>query len=663
MLCFGNRQSGDVIQPTYGEFSMNNHDLSTFLHRLFIYAFCILATVVAEPPPSSAETNRSIQEMSGSLEGGGQIIYTLSDLKKGDTLFAYMTSTGGNLDPLLGIAKNLQKADIHPADILKAVSASPQDLVTAITQSADNRFLAWDDDSGSGFDASLQFRVPADGTYFIFAESALTNQNLDALEPGFTLGSFRLLLGLDTPEVAENIGESTGQPFATIDEKYIKRHDQVQQLDVMLSEDKRLTFRRLKKLQPGDLISARLESMNGSPVPQLYLTDFGSKPLMFGKADKVGDSVLLSYRSLTGGDGLMLYVDASNIVSLPNKTGFRLIVGINAPEVLEGKAVARGIPVFQQSRSVQIRLWVDQIANVDQQKENFSVVGSLELIWQDPAFAFSPDKCKCSVKKMRLNDLESFGAENEILLPNFFFSNQQGNRWKQGENVIIEPSGRTTYNERFTVTLQEPSFDFRAYPFDHQIFNISVDLVLATEAFLFENVDQPYNALGDQLGEEEWSVINYDQKIESVTMSKNFENSRFTMSMQVERHLNYYIVRILIPLCLIISISWFIFFLKDYGRQLEVASGNLLVFVAFNFAISNDLPRLGYLTLLDRVILTSFSSTAIVVLISVYQKRLEAKGKKELASKIDNVVLVSYPLVYVVLIAFEYLRVTSSLGS
>ncbi len=180
---------------------------------------------------------------------------------------------------------------------------------------------------------------------------------------------------------------------------------------------------------------------------------------------------------------------------------------------------------------------------------------------------------------------------------------------------------------------------------------------------MFENMDQPHNALGDQLGEEEWSVINYDQKIESVTMSENFENSRFTMSMQVERHLNYYIVRILIPLFLIITISWVIFFLKDYGRQLEVASGNLLVFVAFNFTISDDLPRLGYLTLLDRVILTSFSCAAIVVLISVYQKRLEAKGKKEFASKIDNVVLVSYPLVYVVLIAFEYLRVTSSLGS
>jgi hypothetical protein len=108
------------------------------------------------------------------------------------------------------------------------------------------------------------------------------------------------------------------------------------------------------------------------------------------------------------------------------------------------------------------------------------------------------------------------------------------------------------------------------------------------------------------------------------------------------------------PLFLIISISWVIFFLKDYGRQLEVASGNLLVFVAFNFAISNDLPRLGYLTLLDRIIITSFACAALVVLISVYQKRLEANGRMELADRIDNIVLTCYPLIYIAMISLEY---------
>jgi hypothetical protein len=102
-----------------------------------------------------------------------------------------------------------------------------------------------------------------------------------------------------------------------------------------------------------------------------------------------------------------------------------------------------------------------------------------------------------------------------------------------------------------------------------------------------------------------------------------------------------------------------IFFLKDYSKQLDVASGNLLVFIAFNFTISDDVPRLGYLTLLDRMIITSFCCAALVVIISVFQKRLVTKGQKQLAGRIDNLVLTFYPMIYVVLIAVEYYTVTS----
>jgi len=69
-------------------------------------------------------------------------------------------------------------------------------------------------------------------------------------------------------------------------------------------------------------------------------------------------------------------------------------------------------------------------------------------------------------------------------------------------------------------------------------------------------------------------------------------------------------------------------------------------------------PRLGYLTLLDRLILTSFTCAALVIFISVYQKRLEAKGKKELAARIDNWVLVFYPLMFGLLACLEYFLAT-----
>jgi hypothetical protein len=63
----------------------------------------------------------------------------------------------------------------------------------------------------------------------------------------------------------------------------------------------------------------------------------------------------------------------------------------------------------------------------------------------------------------------------------------------------------------------------------------------------------------------------------------------------------------------------------------DVASGNLLLFIAFNFTISNDLPRLGYLTLMDSILASTFVVTSLVVVFNGYLKWLEVRDKKSIA--------------------------------
>lgn len=631
------------------------------LRLLFFWGILLSLLFWTNARVVSGEEKPQIQELRGYIEEGRGAVYTLSNLKKGDTLYAYMTSTSGNLDPMLGILKKAEDPEVIPKEVMQILANPAENLVETFSKVADAHFILWDDDNGDGYDAVLQFTIPETGTYFLLAGSMLMNQSFVDFKSRFSFGSYRLLLGINAPAVGRGSGEASGDLFATFDRKINKRSVHVQHLNLELTADKLLTFYHLRNLYPGDSVYARLESEDGQPLPRFFLCDFGGKPLVFGKTDESSKAVTFTYHSPKGITELSVFIDGSSMSNVPDVAKYQMVVGVNAPGVLNEGADAVGLPVIMETKNVSIGMSIDQVVNVNQQAENFTVVGSLQMVWQDPALAFSPDKCNCPVKKLELKELETLTNKNNILLPLFTFANQQGNRWTQNQVALIEPWGRATYREKFTVTLQAPDFDFRAYPFDRQKFNIHIDLAVPTEVFLFEGVENPVNPLGDQLGEEEWSVLSFYQGVSDVVLGNNLKLSRFTTTLEMNRHLNFYLVRIFVPLLLILSVSWVIFFLKDYGKQLEVASGNLLIFIAFNFTISDDLPRLGYLTLLDRMIITSFCCAALVVIISVYQKRLVAKGRQNEAERIDNFVLIFYPIVYLVLVFMEYFIVTSKL--
>jgi len=72
-----------------------------------------------------------------------------------------MKNAGGNLDPMLGILDKPEELHILQSEAMKLFKESGLNLIDAANRFADDHFLAWDDDSGDGYNALLKFQVPA----------------------------------------------------------------------------------------------------------------------------------------------------------------------------------------------------------------------------------------------------------------------------------------------------------------------------------------------------------------------------------------------------------------------------------------------------------------------------------------------------------------------
>ena len=79
------------------------------------------------------------------------------------------------------------------------------------------------------------------------------------------------------------------------------------------------------------------------------------------------------------------------------------------------------------------------------------------------------------------------------------------------------------------------------------------------------------------------------------------------MKLLVGRNPTYYVLKVVIPLCLIVMMSWLPRWINpdQIGTNIGVSTTSFLTLVAYLFAITVLLPRVSYFTRLDRFIFLS----------------------------------------------------------
>jgi len=601
------------------------------------------AQALDAPEAEPLQENPRVQALAGRISNAGLQLYRISGLGKGTMLYVRAEAVSGHLDPLVALLKpdtGLEALSRESLEEQIRTLSQDHDPLEVTRQIMDRYALAWNDDYRGYYPAGFSVEIPEDGDYWLAVGSSLARS---------TTGGYRLLVGINAPQVLSGQVESSGPPFVFSGKDTGALDRGIVQINGELRVDQPRRYYHLADLAAGQELYAYAETTGGDLKPVLTLYDYSDKPLAYANYPATDNRAVLQYRLPKKGERYRLGIASQDPGGKATAGSYRLLIGLNAPEVMRGEGESTGREIVREPIPVSIGVKLQQLTGVNQKSENFGVVATVVMHWRDPRLAFDPEQHQDRFKVFVGDAFTAEMSRQGKPWPQFTIVNQQSRLVVLNRGVVVKPDGEAAYFERMSLTLQAPDFDFRSFPFDTQNFYIRFDLLAPDWMYQFHEIEG-YSEIGSKLGEEEWVITGFDTSLSSGTILQN-PVSRFNFEFSAKRHIAYYFFRILLPLVVIISVSWILFFLKDYAKRVDAAGANLLLFIAFNFAISSDLPRLGYLTFLDTLLISAFMVTAVVLILAVYLRRQDMKGRNAFVEKVDRYVIIFYPVAYAITIA------------
>jgi hypothetical protein len=273
--------------------------------------------------------------------------------------------------------------------------------------------------------------------------------------------------------------------------------------------------------------------------------------------------------------------------------------------------VVNGKPV-----EVAIGFYAFDFARVTSRDESFDLTGYLELSWRDPRLEMSAEQ-KAKTQAWRRVD------GSKIWMPRVYFENALEQPRQHAEGVVeVTPDGVVTSwsicSGKFSTQMH-----LHHFPFDHQKLSVRIG-AFDDESVMKFRVKNELVMVGEDAFLTDWTIGKPAARVGAHQFVPGQDSySRYTYEVGVLRRSTFYIWRVMVPLTILALIPWSAFWFEPVGLQPQISTclAALIALVTFNFAIDFSLPKLVYLTLIDRHALISFGfvtlSVAAVTLIHV----------------------------------------------
>jgi hypothetical protein len=246
-----------------------------------------------------------------------------------------------------------------------------------------------------------------------------------------------------------------------------------------------------------------------------------------------------------------------------------------------------------QPTTVHVGIFVFDVTDVDDVEQTFTADVIVHLRWSDPRLAAEADES-------RTLDLA------EVWHPRIQIVNERRAFRKLTEQVNATPEGGVTYRQRFSGTFVVP-LDLRDFPADKQVLPVRLVFPDHGEQELQLEIDTETTGRSPIFNIPDWTIGDGKSRVDPVVFTPGMSKASVLYELKAHRQIQYYYLNVLVPLVLIVCMSWAAFWIdpENSGSQIGVATSSILTLIAYRFMLGNLLPKLGYMTRLDYFILAS----------------------------------------------------------
>ncbi len=293
-------------------------------------------------------------------------------------------------------------------------------------------------------------------------------------------------------------------------------------------------------------------------------------------------------------------------------------------------------------RDVTIHMELLDLISIDSVQQSFVANLYYEMVWHDESMAHNGPATK-------VMDLD------QIWHPNIHILNQWDLQFTLPAKATVFQDGRVFYQQRASGTFSQP-LELGKFPFDSQ----SIELTLVSAGFLSEELNiiiEESSGVVPELSLPDWSVTEWSIQSDTVSSGlKGINWDRVVLSVEVERHAGFYLLKILLPLVLIVFMSWAVFWLdpSQVGAQISVSITAMLTLIAFRFSMTSMLPSISTLTKLDWFLTHSTLLIFLGLMEVVYTSWLATSGELARARRIDRLSRWIFLLLFVLAVLHSF---------